>query len=65
MVKLEEARKILRKNIHPIKEMECVPIMDSIGRILAQDGVAIFDQPPFPRSPLDDIRNSYNLIQFD
>lgn len=53
MVKLEEARKILRKNIHPIKEMECVPIMDSIGRILAQDGVAIFDQPPFPRSPLD------------
>ena len=53
MVQLEEARKQLREQVTPITEIERIPLMDAVGRILAEDAVAIQDQPPFSRSPLD------------
>ncbi len=52
-MEIEEAIKILCKNVLPIKETEEVSLIDSNGRILAEDVCAEFDQPPFPRSPLD------------
>lgn len=53
MVQLEEARNQLREQVTLIKETERIPLMDAVGRILAEDGVAVQDQPPFSRSPLD------------
>ncbi len=53
MVQLEEARKQLQEQVTPIAEVERIPLMDAVGRILAEDGVAVQDQPPFSRSPLD------------
>lgn len=52
-MEIEEAVKILCENVVPIKETEEVSLIDSNGRILAEDVCAEFDQPPFPRSPLD------------
>ncbi len=52
-MEIEEAVKILCENVVPIKETEEVSLLDSNGRILAEDVCAEFDQPPFPRSPLD------------
>ncbi len=34
-------------------QAETVPLEDALGRILAKDVYASFDQPPFDRSPLD------------
>lgn len=53
MVSLEEARKYLQEQVTPIVEVENIALMDAVGRILAQDCIAVQDQPPFPRSPLD------------
>lgn len=33
--------------------MEEVPLLESLGRVIAEDAVASFDNPPFDRSPLD------------
>ena len=52
-MEIEEAVKILCENVVPIEEIEEVALIDSNGRILAEDVCAEFDQPPFPRSPLD------------
>lgn len=52
-MEIEEAVKILCENVVPIEEIEEVALTDSNGRILAEDVCAEFDQPPFPRSPLD------------
>ena len=52
-MEIEEAIKILCKNVLPIKETEEVSLIGSNGRILAEDVCAEFDQPPFSRSPLD------------
>jgi molybdopterin molybdotransferase len=53
MLQLEEANGLLADMIYPIHETEMVSLMDGIGRVLAKDACARFDQPPFPRSPLD------------
>ena len=52
-MEIEEAIKILCKNVLPIKETEEVSLIGSNGRILAEDVCAELDQPPFSRSPLD------------
>ncbi len=52
-MEIEEAVKILCKNVLPIKETEEVSLIGSNGRILAEDVCAEHDQPPFSRSPLD------------
>ena len=52
-LEIEEAQELLNVQIKPITETETVLLMDSVGRVLAEDLVALRDQPPFPRSPLD------------
>lgn len=53
MVSLEQAIACLTEQVTPIKETEQIPLESLSGRTLAQDYTAPFDQPPFPRSPLD------------
>ena len=52
-LEIEEAQELLNAQVKPITETETVLLMDSVGRVLAEDLVALRDQPPFPRSPLD------------
>ncbi len=53
MLQLEEAVALLREQVEPVSQVEEIPILNSSGRVLAEDGRAAVDQPPFPRSPLD------------
>ncbi|MDO4556352.1 MAG: molybdopterin molybdotransferase MoeA [Lachnospiraceae bacterium] len=53
MITVKEAVSCLQKETSVITEMEKVSLFESVGRILAEDAAALFDQPPFPRSPLD------------
>ncbi len=48
-----EALKIIDKHIKPIEGTEKVAIRESKGRVLAEDVVAGFDVPPFPRASMD------------
>ena len=50
---LEDAVSLLRLYVIPIKDVDESGIFECTGRTLAEDVVASFDQPPFPRSPLD------------
>ena len=58
-ITIEQAQALLCDNISKryMKEAalstELVPVDDALGRILAEDAAALYDQPPFPRSPLD------------
>ena len=52
MITVEQAEKIL--NEYDIKpEMEVVPLMDSLNRILAQDVLSQINMPPFDKSAMD------------
>ena len=53
MVSLEEAIVLLRESVRPISQTETVPLDKATGKMLARDIIAGYDQPPFPRSPLD------------
>lgn len=53
MLQLEDAVQLLLENITKITDVEEIPVLDALGRILAEEGKAKQDQPPFPRSPLD------------
>lgn len=48
----DEARRIVSAHL-PRLETQHVPLMDAIGRILADDIVAPEDHPPFPASTMD------------
>jgi molybdenum cofactor synthesis domain-containing protein len=48
-----EALEIIDKHIKPIEGTEKVPIGESNGRVLAEEVVADFDVPPFPRASMD------------
>lgn len=50
---LEDAVTLLKLHAEPVSETEEVSIMECCGRTLAEDIIAMHDQPPFPRSPLD------------
>ena len=50
---LEEAIRTLKEAADPVRDIEKVPLARASGRILALDLKASYDQPPFPRSPLD------------
>ena len=50
---LEEAIRVLRDTAVPVAERESIPLAQASGRVLAEDLQAYYDQPPFPRSPLD------------
>lgn len=53
MLVLEEAVKCLLCHTNAITETELIPLLTSTNRILAAPLLAMVDQPPFPRSPLD------------
>ena len=48
-----EALEIIDRHIKPIEGTEKVPIGESNGRVLAEEVVAGFDVPPFPRASMD------------
>ena len=52
-ITLEQAIEILSANATEISDVEEVSLIESVGRIVAQDYFATFDNPPFDRSPLD------------
>lgn len=52
-IELEQAVEIITAQTDKVFEKEWVPVWDSGGRQLARNVTAPFDQPPFPRSPLD------------
>lgn len=52
-IELEQAVEIIAAHTQKVSERELVSVWDAGGRRLAQDVTAVFDQPPFPRSPLD------------
>lgn len=52
-VELEQALDILINNIKPISDKEYVSLWDANKRVLAEDVISEYDQPPFSRSPLD------------
>lgn len=53
MLSVEEAIDILVKHIPCYQISEEVPLEDALGKVLAQDVISKYAQPPFPRSPLD------------
>ena len=50
---LEEAIRTLKEAADPVRDIEKVPLARASGRVLALNLKASYDQPPFPRSPLD------------
>ncbi|WP_303840550.1 molybdopterin molybdotransferase MoeA [Selenomonas ruminantium] len=50
---LEKAVDLLRTHCQRVTAVEEVPLLSALGRILAEDYVAEFANPPFDRSPLD------------
>ena len=51
---LEKAVEVILAHAPRITETEELPLLDALGRVLAEDVTAAFDNPPFDRSPLDD-----------
>ncbi|UQZ88922.1 molybdopterin molybdenumtransferase MoeA [Deltaproteobacteria bacterium Smac51] len=51
-IPFEQAREIMLANC-PVAGAENAPLSGSMGRILAEDVLAVTDIPPFPRSPFD------------
>lgn len=52
-ISLEQAISVLLEHAKQIEAVEEVPLIEALSRILAEDAVASFDNPPFDRSPLD------------
>lgn len=52
-ISLEQAVAVLLAQIETVRETEQVPLLEALGRELAEDCFAPFDNPPFDRSPLD------------
>lgn len=52
-ISLEQAVEVLLTQLETIRETEEIPLMEALGRELAEDCIASFDNPPFDRSPLD------------
>lgn len=52
-ISLEQAISVLLEHTKKIEAVEEVPLLEAPGRVLAEDAVATFDNPPFDRSPLD------------
>lgn len=50
---LEKAVDLLLAHCQRVTAVEEVPLISALGRILAEDYIAAFDNPPFDRSPLD------------
>ncbi|MBR3457079.1 MAG: molybdopterin molybdotransferase MoeA [Selenomonadaceae bacterium] len=60
-IELEQAVELLLEKAIAPKETEEVALLEALGRTLAEDMRAAFDNPPFDRSPLD----GYAIIASD
>ena len=52
MISIEEARRLIW-NETPVLKKEKIEIIDSLGRVIAEDIISDFDIPPFDRSAMD------------
>ena len=52
-VTFEQAIELLIANSKEILDSEEILLINSVGRVISEDYFAIFDNPPFDRSPLD------------
>src|SRR5581483_903886 len=71
MISVEEARAFILQHFHPL-ELERVPLLEALNRVLAEDVVSPLDVPPHDNSAMDgyavraeDIRGAspQNLVQ--
>ncbi len=53
LLSFEQAKKLVEENIIPIEQTEIVSVEKALGRVMAQDVVAVIDHPPFTRSGMD------------
>lgn len=53
MISVEDAISILTNYTPLFHNVQEVSLMDGLGKVLAEDVIAQYAQPPFPRSPLD------------
>jgi molybdopterin molybdotransferase len=59
MIAVAEAKKIIRENIVPLKEMQ-VPLQDALGMCLSKNIYAALDIPAFPQSSMDGYAFSFS-----
>ena len=52
-VSVEQAVELILEQTKVLEEVEYVSLLESQGRILAEDMMSEFDNPPFDRSPID------------
>ncbi len=53
LLSFEEAQRVVEENIKPVVRVETIDIDDAAGRVLAEDVVAVFSNPPFDRAAMD------------
>ncbi len=53
MLQLEQAVELLVNSVLPVAQTELIPLGQALGRTLGEDCIALRDNPPFSRSPLD------------
>lgn len=52
-MEMEDARELLLEHMNQNVRTEFIPVYHAANRVVAKDYVAVMDQPPFSRSPLD------------
>jgi molybdopterin molybdotransferase len=52
LLSIDEAQRLILERVRPL-EPERVRLEDAVGRVLAEDAVAVVDLPPFPSSAMD------------
>jgi len=62
VLSVEEAIAMLLDTVKAPDRHVTLPLLDGLGRVLAEDIAAVTDQPPFDRSPLDGYAVSHNDI---
>ena len=60
LLNLDKAKQRILKQIISIKESERIPLIDSAGRVLAEDIISNIDLPPFHQSAVDGYAFRYN-----
>ncbi len=53
LIPFEEARRIVLENVKPVADVEEVPLLDALHRVIAEDIVAGINVPPFARAAED------------
>ncbi|MDU2545567.1 MAG: molybdopterin molybdotransferase MoeA, partial [Finegoldia magna] len=53
LLQVEKAKEILRENIKKASDIQEIDINDAYNRVLAEDVLAKFNNPPYPKSAMD------------